>query len=237
MLGLNSYAQTQEEQLKAHDWYVYKVVIDEEEYFPLNNEENQNTVNLFFYQDDFVLSFCGELCGTNAEESTISISEVEIEIENGLICYGTGCTVYENYEFYDKYWQFWVLEENNNKYSYVINNVDGATKELIVTKLSNGNKAYYYSSYLSSESYIFEEAKIYPNPVQTVINVKLPVSGYQNVMFGLYDISGKKLKTFTKSWSENIQLNISDLPAGNYLLEMNVPENTGRGYVVKLIRE
>lgn len=236
VLGLNSYAQTQEEQLKAHDWYVYKVVIDEEEYFPLNNEENQNTVNLSFNQEDLSLMFCSELCSTDDGDITIIINENEFQFDN-LVCFGSGCNIYENYEFYDKYWQFWVYEESNNQYNYVINDVDGATKELIVTKLSNGNKAYYYSSYLSSESYIFEEAKIYPNPVQTVINVELPTSEYQDVIFSLYDISGKKLKTFTKSWRENIQLNISDLPAGSYLLEMNVLENTHKGYMVKLIKE
>lgn len=238
VLGLNSYAQTQEEQLKAHDWYVYKVVIDEQEYFPLNNEENQNTVNLFFYQDDFVLGFCGELCGTNAEEFSVLISESEIQLENGFVCFGTGCGIYENYDFYDKYWVFWsYIYEGSNRYEYEINDIDGIIKELVVTRLSNGNKAYYHSAYLSSEQHVFEEAKIYPNPAQTVINVELPASEYQNVIFDLYDISGKKLKTFTKSWSENIQLNISDLPAGSYLLEMNVLENTHKGYMVKLIKE
>ncbi len=69
------------------------------------------------------------------------------------------------------------------------------------------------------------------------MNINLPTSAYQEVTINLYDITGKKLKTYTKPWSENIQLNISDLPAANYLLELNLPENTGRGYMMKLLKE
>ena len=236
VFGVNIYAQTQEEQLKTHDWYVYKVVIDEEEYFPLVNEENENTVNLSFDQDALILMFCGELCGTIGDESIITISEDEFQFEQ-LICFGTGCANYDNYDFSYRYFEIWNYDENGYQYSYVINDVDETTKELIVTKLSNGNKAYYYSAYLSSESYIFEEAKIYPNPVQSIINVELPASEYQHVLFNLYDITGKKLKIFTRQWQENISLDIEEIPAGSYLLELNLPENTGRGYVVKLIKE
>ncbi|WP_277632320.1 T9SS type A sorting domain-containing protein [Avrilella dinanensis] len=234
VLGLNSYAQTQEEQLKAHNWYVYKVVIDEQEYFTPVNEELTGLGANFGYSDGGDIWI--NACWSSGLEETVFISDEQFTSATWVSLPLINCVQEENIFFSQQYDDVLLYQEENLLFNYEINELDNNVKELVVTN-EFGNQAYFYSTYLSSESYIFEEAKIYPNPAQTVINVELPASEYQNVIFDLYDISGKKLKAFTKSWSENIQLNISDLPAGNYLLEFNLPENTGRGCVVKLIKE
>ena len=232
LLNSSIYAQTQEVQLKSNNWYVHKVVLNNQTYYPLNNVENQSIVNLFYYQDHIVLLFCGETCGTNG---FLFIDDDEFSFVDAVY-FGTGCSIPDNYEFNNYYWQYWTYDGVNH-YQYEINDVDGSTKELIVTKISNGNKAYFYSTYLSSPSYVLKKVKVYPNPVQSVLNIELPTADYQNVLIDMYDVTGKKLKSFKENWQENISLNIESLPAGNYLLELKLPDEPGRGHFVKVIKE
>ncbi|SEH89588.1 Por secretion system C-terminal sorting domain-containing protein [Paenimyroides aquimaris] len=236
ILSVNVYAQTQEVQLKSNDWYVYKVVLNNQTYFPLNNVENQNIVNLNFTQGNNELNmnllFCSEI-GRTKDLMFIGPNEFTYDT---MVYFGTGCSIPDNYEFNNYYWQYWIYDSVNH-YQYEINDVDGTTKELIVTKISNGNKAYFYSTYLSSPSYVLEKVKIYPNPVKSILNIELPAADYQNVLIGIYDITGKKIKSFKENWQENISLNIENLPTGNYLLELKLPNEPGRGHFVKIIKE
>src|SRR5690606_6374667 len=126
LLNSSIYAQTQEVQLKSNNWYVHKVVLNNQTYYPLNNVENQNTVNLFYYEDHIVLLFCGETCGT---EDFLFINDDEFSFTN-MVCFGTGCAIYDNYEFNNYYWHFFWVYSSVNHYQYEINQINSSTKEL-----------------------------------------------------------------------------------------------------------
>ena len=70
-----------------------------------------------------------------------------------------------------------------------------------------------------------------------ILNIELPAADYQNVLIDMYDVTGKKIKSFKESWQENINLNMESLPTGNYLLELKIPDEPGRGHFVKIIKE
>lgn len=229
------FSQTQEETLKAQEWYVYKVDLNSNEYYPLDNQENGNTVNLSYgqFQNEFLIQFCNEFTLT---EGLQFIEDNAFTYAN-TVSFGTGCVIPENYTFYNYYWQFWGWWDGGaDYYQYVINEIDSSVKELVLTR-ENGNKAYFYSSYLSNNIHHFEEAKIYPNPTQSFVNVSLPVSDYEQIIFNIYDVSGRKVKSITEDYQNNIRLDISSLTSGNYFIELNTLNNRGRGYVRKIIKE
>src|SRR5690606_33935638 len=99
ILSVNVYAQTQEVQLKSNDWYVYKVVLNNQTYFPLNNVENQNIVNLNFTQGNNELNmnllFCSEI-GRTKDLMFIGPNEFTYDT---MVYFGTGCSIPDNYEF------------------------------------------------------------------------------------------------------------------------------------------
>ncbi len=76
-----------------------------------------------------------------------------------------------------------------------------------------------------------EEAQVavYPNPAQNVLNIS--VEGTAKVEAQLYNLNGSLVKSFAKAGSG--QLNVSDLPAGMYLLKVNAASlNINRTYKV-----
>ncbi len=241
VLGLNSYAQGTES--IVGDWKLVKLEIENQEYLrPVNDEVNSETTNFYYQEENWCwILFCYGFemsVVLNEANKILSVSELT------TLDFPQDCDLDVNNNFDDLNYYFWSNREDYENRDWYINplqfeyeiNGEGNNVELVFTN-ENGDKAYY--NVASASTNIFEEigVKIYPNPAQSFVSINLPTSAYQEVTINLYDITGKKLKTFTKSWSENIQLNISDLPAANYLLELNLPENTGRGYMMKLIKE
>ncbi|MCB0443771.1 MAG: T9SS type A sorting domain-containing protein [Flavobacterium sp.] len=69
--------------------------------------------------------------------------------------------------------------------------------------------------------------KVYPNPVSETLNIK---HAYTLVTFNLFTIDGKIIKSGNL---ENQQINVSDLPSGMYLLQLNVE---GKSETKKIIK-
>ena len=71
-----------------------------------------------------------------------------------------------------------------------------------------------------------ERFKLYPNPAKNKVNLKLE----QNVLelkITVYDVVGKKLKTFNVSDKRFIELDVSDLSGGNiYFISLEIPGRT-----------
>ncbi|WLD24775.1 T9SS type A sorting domain-containing protein [Flavobacterium dauae] len=237
LLNSSIYAQAQEVQLKSNDWYVYKVVLSNQVYLTPNNNELINLGANFTYSpnDDAILL---NLCTNSSLIETIFIDDDKFTGVDWVSLAMLYCVEQENLTFNSKYNEFFIYNKQQPMFvfNYQINNLNNNIKELIITN-ELGDKAYFYSTYLSSPSYVLEKAKIYPNPVKSILNIELPAADYQNVLIDIYDITSKKLKSFKESWQENISLNIESLPAGNYLLELKIPNEPSRGHFVKMIKE
>src|SRR5690606_28858249 len=74
LLNSSIYAQTQETQLKTNDWYVYKVVVNNQEYLtPNNNELVSLGVNLGYSATDDAIWI--NLCGNSGLPNTYFIND------------------------------------------------------------------------------------------------------------------------------------------------------------------
>lgn len=61
--------------------------------------------------------------------------------------------------------------------------------------------------------------KIYPNPVQSILNIELNTANSLKMIISVYDVNGKSL--FTKSANGNTQIDVRQLTAGTYLIKIN----------------
>lgn len=101
-------------------------------------------------------------------------------------------------------------------------------------RFSHGDAFVYYSyepNAMDDETYIAQPAfSLAPNPAKEFVMLKnLQV---KDEVFTVYDIRGRKVLSYTKaSGKRELDLNISDLPAGIYLLKSSLNENITRRFV------
>ncbi len=153
----------------------------------------------------------------------------------------------------------WTTEqETNNKHFLVQRSVDGVNWNTIATIAAAGNSAtqmhytyndadakkgtYYYrlqqvdfdgkSSLSETRKLIFDkklDVTIYPNPTNALINIK--VANENNFTATIFDYLGKKI---LQQQVINGKLNVENLPAGTYLLQIKTKTNL---YNSKLIKQ
>lgn len=63
------------------------------------------------------------------------------------------------------------------------------------------------------------DIKVYPNPTVDVLNISIKSDKDEIIIVQLYSLSGEKVLT-EKTQEKNIQLNLADLSAANYLLSL-----------------
>src|SRR5690606_14362060 len=240
LLNSNTYAQTQPD-IKDKYWYLTKLEIDNQVYNrPVNAEADTKNIN--FYMTEITqpnpylqawVSFC---YGYDMGEVDLDEQSQILYCETfGTIAFPQDCNLQVNNDFDDLHTSFWVEIDNNRdthlnpyRYDYEIIEVNNGL-ELIITNES-GDKAYYNDVTASTDIFKKLPVKIYPNPVKCILNIELSVADYQNVIIDMYDVTGKKIKSFKENWQENISLNIENVPAGNYILELKLPNEPGRGH-------
>ena len=76
-----------------------------------------------------------------------------------------------------------------------------------------------------------ENIQVYPNPVESILNIKLPIS---NVSIQLVNTDGKMLKSLKTTQNRNVEINVEDLARGIYYL-LITSENNERT-VVKIVK-
>jgi type IX secretion system substrate protein len=74
-----------------------------------------------------------------------------------------------------------------------------------------------------------EHLQVFPNPATSVVNVQYIATGDGQLGFRLMDMTGKTIMNHTQDVKQGItteQLNISQLAAATYMLEVNFTDNT-----------
>ena len=71
---------------------------------------------------------------------------------------------------------------------------------------------------------------VFPNPVRGLASLSYSLKATSNVVFNVYDISGKVVKTMStfsqSSGNHTINMDVSEFPAGTYLLRMDAGRNS-----------
>lgn len=74
----------------------------------------------------------------------------------------------------------------------------------------------------------FSIEKVVPNPASNVSTIYYSLSANSDVTLTLYDVAGKKYKVLPlvneTAGRHKVELNVTDVPAGFYILHMNSPE-------------
>ena len=206
------FLKAQESDLKSHTWYLQKIIYSNgtETIAPNNTEVSNIPTNFGDTQMDtaVVNDFLAFKFGGSAITSTtISYDEFWFNPNSTACQIPSNCTFQNDYFFFLAY---------GFTMSYQITNENNYLK-LILTN-NNGNQAVYLSQYLSLNEIEKSDFKIYPNPVKNILNVSSKLS-ILNVK--LYDVQGKLIlsKNLEKnSIRNNLELDISGLNNGNYLL-------------------
>lgn len=68
------------------------------------------------------------------------------------------------------------------------------------------------------------KAKIFPNPAHDFVNVEFTLTKRETVNMTIYNLNGQVMKTVSEGQlpmgEQQLQVNISDLPYGNYILQI-----------------
>ncbi|MBA3985584.1 MAG: T9SS type A sorting domain-containing protein [Flavobacteriales bacterium] len=227
----NSFAQ--DPQLFDNTWYLQKVVIGANDYFPPSNTEVE-FVGLTFYNNssnEFDTNVCnvffGEIVYGSNQNFTILDSAITL----------LKCDIQDNSIFEGIYFGFFLDSYNNHledPFPYVIT-TNGNEKTLIITN-TRDDIAIYGDQILSN--YLFENAQfsIYPNPVKNTLNVQNQKNSLSDVSVLVFDICGKLVKfEAIEEGNSNISLNVSHLINGIYFL--TIKNKVGHKQILKFIKQ
>ncbi|MAL58577.1 MAG: hypothetical protein CMC14_00865 [Flavobacteriaceae bacterium] len=191
----------QDPQLFENTWYLNKLVIDNIDYFPPENDEI-DVVSLEVYPSSFVTIACESLSGPIEviDNSNLIINEVVLLIDE--------CFLQETIDFqiiyFNDFFQFNISPPHS--YMYIIES-DGDNKILTLTN-ENGDKAIYGNELLNITETQIEEINIdfFPNPVKELLVVLSPID-IQKIT--IYNMHGIKVKVVTKNFNEIAMTGIS----------------------------
>lgn len=244
IFSVNIYAQPQPD-IKDKNWFLTKLEIGNQVYNrPVNAEANTKAPNFYIQSSTTNMHISVSFCYHYSVDYDVLDEQSQVLYCRNFtyLIVPQECNFQENNDFDHLNAEFWIDTDNTRdpyinpyRFDYEVIEV-GNGSELIITNES-GDKAYYNDVTASTDIFKKLHVKVYPNPVKSILNIELPTADYQNVLIDMYDVTGKKLKSFKESWQENINLNMESLPAGNYLLELKLPDEPGRGHFVKIIKE
>jgi hypothetical protein len=125
--------------------------------------------------------------------------------------------------------------------------IDGETNQMF-TATTNGSYAVIITNNdcgISDTSACFEvntlsvtsfestlSIKVYPNPVVNSVNVTLGRT-YEDVNIKVYSITGQLINSINKTNSVDCNVDMANLPSGNYILKINADGNIKSSIVIK----
>jgi len=85
---------------------------------------------------------------------------------------------------------------------------------------------------LSSSDFVASKLSVYPNPANNVVNIG-NTADMQIQKVALVDINGRTVKSMNFNGVNDVQINISDLNAGVYFMNINTNEGTATKKIIK----
>jgi len=218
--SVNVNAQTQEDELKNNDWYVHKVVLSGVEYLAPVNQERANWQAIkseFSYITNNILLY---YCTSCTLQGINFLPNNEFNV-NDMVCLAMNdCNRQlgnDNSDFLDNFYNVFQLNSLNTVFQYQVTTIDSSTKQLKITN-TNGDDAYFISAKLSITTKEFSKVTVFPNPVESSLNINLESVPEMNYKFVFYDLTGKPVKVLDDLSAKIISIDINDLQNGVYFL-------------------
>ena len=217
---VSSFAQTQQVELMNNEWYVHKVILNNVEYLaPINQERANwqvNTSEFLFNAGAIYLYFCTSciLQGINF------LPNNEFNVDDMVCLAMNDCNRQlgnDNSDFLMKFYDVFQVNQPGTVFQYEVTNVGSSTKQLKITN-EDGDEAYFYSSKLSVTTKEFSKVTLFPNLVESSLNINLESVPEMNCKFIFYDISGKQVKAVEHLSAKTISIDTNDLQNGVYIL-------------------
>lgn len=217
---VGSFAQTQQVELMNNEWYVHKVVLSGVEHLaPINQERENWQVNsseFLFNAGAIYLYFCTSctLQGINF------LPNNEFKVDDMVCLAMNDCNRQlgnDNSDFLMKFYDVFQVNQPGTVFQYEVTNVGSSTKQLKITN-EDGDEAYFYSSKLSVTTKEFSKVTLFPNPVESSLNINLESVPEMNCKFVFFDISGKQVKAVEHLSAKVISIDTNDLQNGVYIL-------------------
>lgn len=216
----SSYAQDQ--QLFENDWFLRKIVINEQDIFPPNisNEQINGTIQFLNSTDIVSINYC-DFTDSIVEYDLVS-NEFSLQDFPSVLL--GDCLYPTNLSFGSDYFSIFFDSQHfaNNPFQYTIENNNSVLTLTIVN--STGDYAVYNNIQLSYQDMDYSFFKVYPNPVSNTLYAT-PNSFLTNASFEFYTVVGKKVLSINKTQITNNAIDVSTLAKGVYFLRILNSEN------------
>lgn len=215
-----SVAQTQDDELKNNEWYIQKVVLNGVEHLaPVNQERSDWQVSSgeFSYTTNAIRLY---YCTSCTLQGINFLPNNEFKVDDMVCLAMNDCNRQlgnDNSDFLYKFYDVFQVNQPGTVFQYEVSTVNSSTKQLKITN-EDGDEAYFYSSKLSMTTKEFSKVTIFPNPVESSLNVNLESVPEMNCRFVLYNIAGKQVKAVDDLSAKIISIDITDLQEGVYFL-------------------
>ncbi|HET8837713.1 MAG TPA: T9SS type A sorting domain-containing protein [Flavobacteriaceae bacterium] len=196
--------------LEDYTWYLEKLILTGMDHYAPTNFENYYTATFSNGSDYMFDSPCSPVGGvlTYGSDQTFFIDEASSNLQ---ACPGLpGVDEFDEKMVYD----FVNIDNPFNDFGYIFTN-QGNLIILTITNV-NGDQAVYRSQSLSiMENKELAEISIFPNPAGEYFTLNPKINEIENIV--VYDLSGKKIKTFLAQE----KYSISDLANGVYFVTIS----------------
>lgn len=216
---------SQDSRLFEQDWYLHDLIVDGQSNVPPRNSELPYVLLQITEPNEFITRVC---VGTGGGALLTFNGDTEFSIQGGINWLAGSCNIYENVMFTDLYeFEFWD-ESSLNPIQYEI--IENGQNRMLTITSSNGDKAIYGDSLLSLSNFDIEDIRIYPNPVNEILNLE----HLRDVIIKriiIFDLHGKELLLEEKNF---FQIDVSNLNTGMYFI--SIESNIGKKLLNKFMK-
>ena len=218
LTSFNSLAQ--DPQLFENDWYLQKVVIDDEDFFPPNNSDEPITGTITFMEQYGMVGIT--FCDSASPEIEYNPNGFLLE-EDPIFLVGL-CFLFENMTFSSNYFSVFYTNSHIaiNPFNYIFTTEND---HIVLTVINaDGNKAIFINELLSNQDIVNRAITVFPNPVKNVLQISTQ-SNINNIE--VYDVMGKQLLEA----QDVSEVDVSTLTPGLLFVKIE----TDKGVVVKKV--
>ncbi|MBK5212200.1 MAG: T9SS type A sorting domain-containing protein [Flavobacteriaceae bacterium] len=218
----------QDPQLFENNWYLQKLILNGQDYFPPHNNEIQNVYLEFSENPYYVLT---EACSSIATDIFL-IDNDSFQVMRFAIITGE-CFLQETIDFENRYFNDFFHWQQPHEFNYLIEAGSNNIKMLTLTNQDN-HQAIYGNQPLSVSEIENSKFSIHPNPVKNELFLNSNKKS-EKLKIKIYNVEGKLLSNQTVELEMQTSINVSQLKSGSYFL--SIENENGNRAINKFLKE